>query len=164
MSRNTTREQRETLQVYFKDLVSANGGTHRIEHHDITRVKKSNLSDYGNINRPDINAPNDVILDLELAAGDPIVTREIARMQGYALMQMRFNQDIDPAVAGHLAKVGKEVADVFAEVGHAMADNGQIDPDEAPRIGKELDEAIDVLVQLRGYVKQIETPIKKGRI
>ncbi len=51
-----------------------------------TRIEKTGVGDYGNINKMGSFAPVDVIADLEMAAGEPVVTRALAKIAGYALV------------------------------------------------------------------------------
>lgn len=60
-----------------------------------TRVGRSNLSDYGSLAHLDRHIPADVILDLELIAGEPHITAALARAQGYRLEPVAARQTGD---------------------------------------------------------------------
>lgn len=82
----TRRGVNYALKAATRKLVEHCGGqTYAAEQ---TRVPQSNLSDYGSNQKPERFMPADVILDLERAAGDPILTRELAEQQGFVLVAL----------------------------------------------------------------------------
>lgn len=117
----------------------------------VTRVKKTHLADYGNINCPDKFMPADIIADLEADTGQPIITRELAKITGHVLLPVEVNLS-KSEWAIRLAKIGKEASDVFAKASDALADDGDIDATEAVSIIKELDEAITAFADMRSAV------------
>lgn len=66
-----------------------------------TRVGKSSLGNYGNVNMPDEFAPADVIADLEAAVGEPVVTRALAKAAGYQLVLAANAQCAAREIAAH---------------------------------------------------------------
>jgi hypothetical protein len=78
-------------------LIEACGGLVTAAHE--TRAGKSSLANYADSRdhgaAANMWAPIDVIADLERAAGEPLVTRELARLAGYDLLPM-------PTMAGAL--------------------------------------------------------------
>lgn len=85
----------------------------------VCRVNKTILAAAYDPHQPDRFLPIDVVADLELVAADPIVTRVLARLAGYALVP------IDPAgglEAQALVAVFRGASDVGAEFAAAMAD------------------------------------------
>jgi hypothetical protein len=64
------------LKAATRRLIKAAGGVD----HVTTRVKKSTLSDYGNIEKPECFATIDVIADLEADVGEPIVSEVLAQL------------------------------------------------------------------------------------
>lgn len=77
------------LKFRTKNLVALCGGLEAAARG--TRVGKSllaNCADHREHGSPDQWAPIDVVADLEMAAGMPIVTRELARLAGYDLIPM----------------------------------------------------------------------------
>lgn len=53
----------------------------------------------------------------------------------------------------HIAHISKEFADVLSEATKALENDGDIDPAEAARLLKEIDENMDALGRLRAAVE-----------
>ena len=86
-NRFSSEDQRQTLKTMWRLLLRRTGlGLEEIAA-DITRLSKPCLSKAGSTH-DDYFAPVDAVLDLELAAGDPLVTRALARAQGFRLVPM----------------------------------------------------------------------------
>lgn len=124
------------LRTAFRRLVKAVGGVEAGA--GMTRVSKTTLATYYDRNSvPQAWAPMDVIIDLEDAAGEPLVTRELARALGYELVPA-----VDePQSAGmvDLLRIVAEDSDAggrFAGLVLQVTRDGRLDPHE-----------IDVLVQ-----------------
>ena len=114
---------------------------------DRCRVGPKQLSAYANPNSPDRYMPVDVVLDLEGAAGDPIVTRCLAAQQGFVLFRL-------PAVRAcrlwdrHHRQVVKEGSVVFVKLTEALED-GAISRQEAAALLVEVNEALAAFAALR---------------
>ncbi len=108
------------LKTAFKLLVQDLGGLEAAA--TVTRVQRSQLSDYSNINHavPSF-APADIILDLETVAGTPHVTAALARSQGYELVPVEAHTDHELSVL--MAHLGRDVSGVFATASEALADS-----------------------------------------
>ena len=81
-ARQLPAESYALLKAATRHLVRAAGGVE----HAPTRVGKSNLSDYGSINKSETYIPIDVVADIEADLGDPRVTRALADLAGYDLV------------------------------------------------------------------------------
>ncbi|PCI51936.1 MAG: hypothetical protein COB49_00600 [Alphaproteobacteria bacterium] len=149
MSRQLRKIDYQRLMAATRTLTGQCGGTEGAA--EITRVNKVSMSNYGNINMPGHFAPVDVVADLEDFSQDMPVTRALATMQGCVLLQ------ITPSEGGvfgqHLADFGKEVADVFAKMGEGLADDGDIDPQEAAAALPEVEDVLRVVVGLYDALK-----------
>ena len=53
----------------------------------------------------------------------------------------------------HLTSIGKEAGDVFHLAGEFLADDGDIDAQEAPALLKEVDELLAAVVAMRASVR-----------
>ncbi len=111
------------------------------------RVGPKHLSAYANPNSPDRHMPVDVVLDMEGAAGDPVVTRCLAAQQSYVLFRL-------PAVRAcrlwdrHHRQVVKEGSIVFVKLTEALED-GRISRREAADLLVEVDGALAAFAALR---------------
>ncbi len=111
------------------------------------RVGPKHLSAYANPDTPERHMPVDVVLDLEGAAHDPVVTRCLAAQQGYVLFRL-------PAVRAcriwdrHQRRVVKEGSIVFARLTEVLED-GRISKREAADLRVEVDAALSAFAGLR---------------
>jgi hypothetical protein len=125
-----------------------------------TRVKRAQLGNYGNLNVADIFAPVDVVVTLEDLVGEPLLTQEMARRAGYAMVP------VEPVAEGELAallaKVGAESGAVFAAYGDALAD-GRVDAPERARIARELQDLIRAAHAALGILAPGPTPVPENR-
>lgn len=113
----TTEEQRRALKTAFRVLVARCGGLEAAA--AATRVSKTCLAASYDGNAQDRWPAIDVIADLETAAGEPVLTKMLAAMHGYALVH------VNPLPGSELraiAAVGERSAEVFAAFTHATAD------------------------------------------
>lgn len=133
--RKTTQHHRAALKAAFRRALDVAGGGDSFCH--ATRVGAPALSNYANQARDDLHSPLDVVLDLEMDIGAPIVTAELARLNGYRLVP------IEPAAGGpdlgDIAAISGEGGDVVRAIAEALAD-GRIDDAERARLTKEGDE------------------------
>lgn len=131
------------LKDAFGRLLELAGGAKDVE----TRVSPWSLYAYANVNEAKHFAPVDVICALEKHAAEPVMTRQLAFEAGYILLPVAWSGKGDE-LAARLMKVGKEHADVFAQAAKSLTDN-QLNPKEAERLIKEIDQAIGALSSLR---------------
>lgn len=136
------------IKAGFRLLVEAAGGV--VAAAGGSRVGKTNLSDYGSINRLDVFAPADVIADLEASVGEPVVTRALARLAGYELYRL----PAAPAEVNWVRLLGEASADtgaVIVRLARALGDDGRVTAAEVRTLDliALADEALSELVRLR---------------
>lgn len=157
--RTLDKQAYRTLKATTKNLVQQVGGQDAAS--CFTRICRQRLSDYGNLQKPDSNMPVDVVLDLEKTLGDPLVTRRLAMLQGFALILLPEarpgNQDVQ-----ELARIAQEFGDVVERVGKCLSDDGHISPDEIRKhaLLGELDELISASVDMKA---SLEVRLKEYR-
>jgi hypothetical protein len=112
-----------------------------------TRAGKSSLANYADSREHgaacNLWAPIDIIADLEKAAGEPLVTRELARLSGYDLLPMAtVDGELNPLSdhCQHAILMGRATA-----VALAMDEDGIRTTDELTEYVGALSEARDYL-------------------
>ncbi|MFP6706622.1 MAG: phage regulatory CII family protein [Alphaproteobacteria bacterium] len=95
------------------------------------RVSKSTLSEYVNPRYDERHMLLDVVLALERAADAMPVTGHLAAEHGALLLHLAAEETAGGWL-DHLTKIGKEAGDVFHRAGEYLADDGEIDAQEAP--------------------------------
>lgn len=115
----------------------------------LTRVSQSNISRYESRAESDEEffSPIDVIADLEVAAGAPIVTRRLAALTRHVLVRLPQASETHSALGRVSAEALKEVGDVFSTLGAQLAD-GRFTAAEYAKLRREIGEAIVKLLQL----------------
>ena len=132
-------------------LLHASGGEARAA--ERCRVSKSTLSEYGNPGHPERHMPVDVVEALEAAAAEMPVTGHLAAAHDCLLLQLPEGGGETEWLA-HLTNIGKEAGDVFSRAGEYLADDGDIDAQEAPALMRELDELLTAVAAMRAAVRQ----------
>lgn len=135
--RSSSDKQRRSLKMAFARLIDLIGPGNVVA--TLTRVNAPMLSLYSAPHEVDRQAAIDVVLDLELAAGEPVVTRTLAAFQGYELVKT------GPTPAGAVLPVDiadlewlhREAAQAVSAVMTGLADH-LLTPGERERILKEL--------------------------
>lgn len=122
------------LKVLTRELLDRAGGLDAAA--VCVRVKKTSLSNYANVHQPEAFAPIDVVARLEEVAGEPLVTAELARRAGHALVQVEAVHEGE--LAELLARVGAGSGAVFATYAEHLSDDGVIDAEEKADIGRRL--------------------------
>lgn len=124
----------------------------------LTRVNPTMLSAYAGTDGQyaERQAPIDVVLDLELAAREPVVTRTLAALQGFELVRgaalpAGTAAGVDLA---DLARLHREAAEAVAAIMSGIADQ-KLTPAERKTILRELGE-------LRQAIGAIEAKIEGG--
>jgi hypothetical protein len=148
--------QLQGLKVKFGVLLRAVGGVEAAA--PFCRVGKSVLAASGSINEPERFPAADAILDLETVTRGtpdwPVVTRYLARQQGFELVP-------DPDVeAGRIdlqtiAALSKEAGDVVSKIAANLEGGLTAEEVRAAAIEREFDELINVAVQGRAAVRAI---------
>ena len=116
------------------------------------RVSKSTLSEYGNPRYDERHMPLDVVLALEKVAGEMPVTEHLAAEHDALLLQLP-SVEATGGWMDHLTSIGKEAGDVFHRAGEYLADDGEIDAQEAPVLLKEVDELLAAVAAMRAAVR-----------
>jgi hypothetical protein len=122
-----------------------------------TRAGKSSLSNYADSREhgagANLWAPIDIIADLEAAAGEPLVTKELARLAGYELLPLAGATDgeLDPMTdhCQHSVLMGKATAVALA-----------MDADRV-RAPEELKAYVEALTEARDHLQRT---LDKARI
>lgn len=148
-SRPHTISSYKQFKVAFGQILSSCGGATNLS--GITRVGQSALYQMASTNEAKHFPPVDVVADLEQVAGDPVVTRVLARLSGYTLTPIREVACVG-SISLVLAKLGKEVSEVFSSAAQSLEDE-KLCPREAQVVLRDVDEAMAVLEVLRGKLK-----------
>ncbi|AEV37529.1 hypothetical protein PSE_3021 [Pseudovibrio sp. FO-BEG1] len=153
-SRTLPASDYERLVAYSKALVKRNGGVEAASM--CTRVSPSQLARYGQ-QQSEESMPVDVIADLEHEAAEPILTQVLARMRGYALVQLP-REAAEPDWMGNLGELSAEFSDVVSRVAECLKDDGKVSASEVKnhRLRKEIAELISVAVKLDKTCEAIE--------
>lgn len=116
------------------------------------RVGSKQLSAYANPDTPERHMPVDVVLDLEDAADDPVVTRCLAAQQGFVLFRL-------PAVRAcrlwdrHHRRIVRDGSVVFTKLTE-MLEDGRISKQEAADLRAEVDAALSSFAALRNSLER----------
>lgn len=147
--RASHEHQRARLKAATRTAVGLAGTAEQLS--CVTRVSEGQVNKYVGGAYPDF-MPIDVVLDCELAAGDPAITRALASMQGYRL------QPVDGAVKAAISI--KDTVTLMEGVMlaikaiHSAVDDGTVDEGEKREIERKLNahlmEVQDVLARVRG--------------
>jgi hypothetical protein len=105
----------------------------------IVRVGRSQLSSYGDPGAGNAFVPADVLAHLEAAAGEPLVTAELARRANCALLPLTPIGGGD--LAGRFARLGAETGQAFSAYADAIAD-GHLSAEDSARIAREAQEVL----------------------
>ncbi|KZL02291.1 MULTISPECIES: hypothetical protein [unclassified Pseudovibrio] len=145
------------LAAYAKELVKMTGGVDATSM--VTRVSPSQLSRYGNPQNLE-GMPIDVLADLEHEAGEPLLTRVLARMSGFALVKLP-REASEPDWVGNMGQLSKEFADVVSRVGECLRDDGKVSASEVKNhnLRKEIAELISIAVKLDKTCEVIEQEV-----
>lgn len=105
--------------------------------------------------------PVDIVLALEKAAADPILTRYLAAEQGYKLVPTDAKTDGRTNWHAHYEAVAGEGADVVSVMHAALAD-GEITSDEARYLLDEVNQAVEAYDTLREKLRKALKSNDKG--
>jgi hypothetical protein len=121
-----------------------------------TRPGRSQIASYYDMSS-EAFAPVDVVADLEAAAQEPLITAELARRAGYALVPVDAHGNGE--LPASMAAFGREVAEVFATFAEGMAD-GTLSRDEAENLQRQLLDVIRVGKSAVAVIRRrLEAPI-----
>ena len=124
------------LKSAFKRVLKDLGGIDAAA--GFTRVGRSQLSDYGNVDSEKL-PPVDVVLDLEMAGGHPHVTKALAAAQNFMLLPA--DRRPSAVLANCLARISVDNGRLFADAATALT--GAAMPDKTRQ--KLLDDLTDVV-------------------
>jgi hypothetical protein len=122
-NRFTTPLHSNSLKTHVRRLIALLGGIEAA-----ATVTRSRLAEYADVHAQDRHMPIDILLDLELAAGDPLVTAQLAAAQGYVINALQFGEG---DVAEALARVSQDAGTTLADAVQAIRDGL---PAHRPRI------------------------------
>lgn len=150
------------LKGSFRDLVETAGGNVRAA--KVSRADGARISRYGSVQEA-MHAPIDVVADLEMDVGDPIVTRQLAEIAGYVLVPKAQAEALGLNFHGHFADVARTGADVETNLAEALRD-GEVSPEEAckmiPKVRKHQTEMAEMLADLECRAGCNVMPIRRG--
>lgn len=126
------------IKAATRSLVKSCGGIEAAA--DITRVGKSNLSDYGNPEKFEYFIPVDAALDLERESGSHAVTEAMAALSGGAFTPAG-SEAAAPELMTAVAGIMGETAEAIKSVTASMCD-GSISPREQQDIVKQIQDVI----------------------
>jgi len=120
----------------------------------ITRVGKSQLSNYQSLNHPNEFMPIDIVADLETESGQTTVSQALSAFNNAYLVPCSI-KDTKPVFAEHLAEIGREFGDVMGAAGEALSD-GRIDARERDILLAEINQSIHALASARAFLEGID--------
>ena len=149
---------RREIKSAFRELVRACGGGDCAAR--ATRVTASALSRFGSLDCPDFPAV-DVICDLEIDLGAPVVSSRLARLAGYRLEPLSsLGAPSGPSGPGPAASAADHVATaagLFSEIEAALRD-GRIDAAARAAIATRMREALVALVSTQQALADLGVP------
>lgn len=150
--RKTTGPVRQALKAAVRRALILAGGGDSVQY--ATRVKAPALSRYASSQEEhqENHCPIDVALDLDLEAGQPVITTLMARAQGYDLHPTEPAIYSDIPWCSKLGAIARQDGLLHGMIGEALAD-GQINALEAKCIVDEIDRHMDQLRSLRARVE-----------
>lgn len=114
-----------------------------------TRVNRSRLAEYY-APQGDAFIPADVLADLEAVAEAPLVTAELARLAGCALLPLR--SVAEEELARLLAELGQEVAQAFGAYAEALR-AGRCPIQDRARLAAEVGDIVRVGQEILGALR-----------
>ncbi|WP_176085741.1 hypothetical protein [Martelella sp. HB161492] len=140
------------LKAVCRRAVDIVGGPENFQH--CTRVGQAQLSRY-TLPSPDFAKyfmPIDVALEADLEAGMPIITAELARLQGYRLVRDDVAYDGEPLGYRDIGELNRGVGALLNAAFEAMED-GSVDPQEKRRLRRLLDKVRRLLAMFADRVE-----------
>ncbi len=150
--RETTQHQLRALKVSTKALVRSNGGLDTASMS--TRLSASTLGHYQNADHEGY-IPIDVVADLELTVGNPVVTKTLADMQGYLLVK-KPKAPSSECWLKMLGDVSKECGEVISGIAKVIAGDAKITAKELKKLRKDVMEAMEILATIDSILQFIE--------
>lgn len=150
MSRSSSDKQRHSLKMAVARAIDLIG--HGKLAATLTRVNATMLSLYIAPHEVERHAAIDVVLDLELAAGDPAVTRTLAALQGYDLVKAEQHGSGASLDLDDLQRLHREASEAVSAIMAGIADQ-TLTPAAKKRILSEL-------ADLRHAIAAIEAKVE----
>jgi len=121
-----------------------------------TRVSQQTLSRYCGFEDDNVErfVPIDVVVDIELKLGNPIVTRALAGLSDHLLIKRPIAIATSKDNARQLGVVAKECGEVISAFAEVVADD-KIEVNEAKCVRKEAMETMAVMAALVEHMDQI---------
>lgn len=130
------------IKAAWRTLLRMAGGAKHVIEQGITRGSESRMSEAGAPNCMDRFPMLDQVYDLELECGEPVMTKALADLHGFDLVQRDAAKPI--GIHAHFATIIGETRDVELTMAKAIAD-GSLDDAERAAIIRECCEAISAL-------------------
>lgn len=118
--RTSNEKQRAALKMALRVVVDMCGGGTAAS--TATRVNATMITQYAALHEKDRHAGIDVALDLDLAAGEPVIARELASLQGYDLVRTRFPNAHGELCLEDLSRLIREASDAQTVLVSALED------------------------------------------
>ncbi|MDB5415083.1 MAG: hypothetical protein JWR10_3418 [Rubritepida sp.] len=118
--------QQRIFEALTHQLVQTCGGYEAAAAIPGVRVSWQQLQNYCSMDKP-LVAPIDVVAALEVVAGKPLVTAELARLSGHGLIRRVVMASGE--LATRMARIGCECGEAFATWATAMADGKLTGPE-----------------------------------
>lgn len=132
-------EKYSLLKTATRRLIDACGGVEAAAL--ISRVGKTSMSDYQNIDKPDCFMPADVAADLERACGQALLTATLVRWNGGYFVKPKAEYGTARDFAARLPEMGKEYGEVMERTAFALSD-GKMSSQDRLQLKKEIEESI----------------------
>jgi len=149
--RNSLARHPHSLEQAVAELIAYFGNTSNAAAN--CRVSKKALGAYANPSDRERNMPIDVVCDLEMAAGEPIVTRRLAARQGYLLHKIDTHPGHD-RWHDHQRQIVRQASGLFLSLTELL-DGGEISIFQAAALIEEIDETLAALVSLRSSLSEV---------
>lgn len=148
------------LKAATRRLLDAAGGL--VSASMACRAGKTSLGRFGSVNDEQF-MPADVIADLEADIGEPVVTRELARLAGYKLVPIRADQSSPPDDPALMAtRIVRELGEYAAAV-EAMDADGRRDVHELEACRDAMDDVVHEGRKTRDALQRQIIAAKQGR-
>lgn len=151
MARTSTERQRNALKMAVRLVVEMCGGGKAVA--PMTRVNETMLSQYAAPHESHRHAGVDVALDLDLAAGEPVIARALASLQGFDLVRTRPSDTGSALCLEDLSRLIREASDAQTVLVGALADR-VITPSEKLEIKSSITDLRAVLTSIEMKVDE----------
>lgn len=149
-ARPSTSEQRQALKIATKIVVNLCAGPKQAA--KLTAVDETTLSLNAAIHDENRFMRIDVALDLDHAAGDPVITRALAAAQGFSLVRDEIEAETARLSLADYGRLQRQAFEAQAVVFESLED-GAISPSEKRAILREL-------AELRQAIALVESKVE----